>query len=49
MLTLAPKDALEFQADNLALLVLADLVASNEWNEYNYGNRIVKRQRWLQR
>jgi len=26
--------------DELGLLVLADLVASKEWNEYNYGNRL---------
>jgi hypothetical protein len=42
MLTLAPKDALELPADELALLVLADLVTSNEWNDYNYGNRYRK-------
>ena len=39
MLTIPPEDALQLPVDELALLVLADLVASNEWNEYNYGNR----------
>jgi uncharacterized protein (TIGR02391 family) len=39
MLTIPPEDALQLPVDELAMLVLADLVASAEWNEYNYGNR----------
>jgi uncharacterized protein (TIGR02391 family) len=39
MLTIPPEDALQLPVDELAMLVLADLVASNEWNEFNYGNR----------
>ncbi len=38
MLTLPPDDALQLPVDELAMLVLADIVATNEWNEYNYGN-----------
>jgi uncharacterized protein (TIGR02391 family) len=33
-----PTDALALPVDELGLEVLADLVASNEWNEYNYLN-----------
>lgn len=39
MLTIPPEDALQLPVDELALIVLADLVATSEWNEYNYGNR----------
>lgn len=33
-----PARALALPVDELALEVLADLVAANEWNEYNYLN-----------
>jgi uncharacterized protein (TIGR02391 family) len=33
-----PDVAVELPVDELALVVLADLVATNEWNEYNYLN-----------
>jgi uncharacterized protein (TIGR02391 family) len=39
MLTISPDEALELPVDELALIVLADLVAIKEQNEYNYGNR----------
>ena len=38
MLTIPPEDALQLPVDELAMLVLADLLATNQWNEYNYGN-----------
>ena len=38
MITVSPADALAMPIDELALLVLADLVKTNEWNEYNYLN-----------
>jgi uncharacterized protein (TIGR02391 family) len=36
MITLGPDEAIELPVDELGLLVLADLVKINEWNEYNY-------------
>src|SRR5258706_5749811 len=39
MLTIPRDDALQLPVDKLAMLVLADLVVTNEWNEYNYGNQ----------
>lgn len=33
-----PSRALALPVDELALEVLADLVATNQWNEYNYLN-----------
>lgn len=38
MLTIPPEDALQLPVDELGLLVLADLLATDQWNEYNYGN-----------
>lgn len=38
MLTIPPEEALQLPVDELGMLVLADLVATGEWNEYNYGN-----------
>jgi len=38
MLTIPPEDAVQLPVDELGLLILADLVATKEWNEYNYGN-----------
>ncbi len=40
MISRTPKEVVELPVDELALLVLADVVATNEWNEYNYGNRL---------
>jgi uncharacterized protein (TIGR02391 family) len=39
MLSIPPQDAIALPVDELALLVLKDFAATNEWNEYNYGNR----------
>jgi hypothetical protein len=36
VISLTPQDALDLPIDELALHVLADLTASNEWHEYNY-------------
>lgn len=36
MISLTPQAALELSVDELALHVLADLVETEEWNEYNY-------------
>lgn len=38
MLTMPPEDALQLPVDELGLLILADLIATDQWNEYNYGN-----------
>lgn len=40
MLAISPEDALQLPVDELAMLVLGDLVATKEWNEYSYGNRL---------
>ena len=37
MINLSPEDAIDLPVDELAMLVLTDLIATNEWNEYNYG------------
>src|ERR1700728_3917696 len=39
MISIPPQDAIELPVDQLALIVLKDLVASGERNEYNHGNR----------
>jgi uncharacterized protein (TIGR02391 family) len=39
MLSIPPQDAIELPVDQLALIVLKDLMANGERNEYNYGNR----------
>jgi len=39
MLSISPEQVLELPVDELGLIILADLVAVGEWNEYNYGNR----------
>jgi hypothetical protein len=39
MLTISPEEALELPVDELALIILSDLVNTKEWNEYNYGIR----------
>jgi hypothetical protein len=36
MLTIRPEDAVQLPVDELAMLVLADLLATDRWNEYNY-------------
>lgn len=36
MITLPADQAVELPIDELALLVLEDLIATNEWHEYNY-------------
>jgi uncharacterized protein (TIGR02391 family) len=38
MISISPSEALALPVDELALLVMADLVKTNEWNEYNYLN-----------
>jgi hypothetical protein len=38
MLVIPPDEALEVLVDELALVVLACLVAASEWNEYNHVN-----------
>jgi uncharacterized protein (TIGR02391 family) len=39
VLSIPPQDAIELPVDQLGMIVLKDLVASRERNEYNYGNR----------
>jgi uncharacterized protein (TIGR02391 family) len=39
MIKITPEEATELPVDELAMIVLADLLASHETNEYNYGNR----------
>ncbi|MEV6013753.1 TIGR02391 family protein [Streptomyces sp. NPDC051976] len=36
MIALAPQDAVELPVDELALIVLQDIVKTNAWNSYNY-------------
>lgn len=43
MLTLAPEDVAAMPVDELDLAVLADMAASNAWNDYNY---LIEAQQW---
>lgn len=36
MINISPQDALELPVDELALLVLADIIQQNAWSQYNY-------------
>lgn len=36
MIDLAPDQVVDLPVDQLGLVILADLIASKEWNEYNY-------------
>lgn len=36
MINLAPEVVTELPVDELGLAILSDLIATNEWNEYNY-------------
>jgi hypothetical protein len=38
MLQFTPDEAVDLPVDDLGMLVLADIVATRERNEYNYGN-----------
>ncbi len=39
MLTISPENALQLPVNEIALLALADLVATSGGNQYNYVNR----------
>jgi uncharacterized protein (TIGR02391 family) len=49
MITLGPDEAVELPVDELGLLVLADLVKINEWNEYNYLLRYQREEKYRTR